>query len=143
VRPSSRFTVAIHILTLLAQGAEGDAPTTSEFIAGSVNTNPVVIRRLLAALRKARLVRSRGGPGGGWTLVVPARRISLGDVYRAVEDEPLFPLHPSVPNPRCPVGRTIQTALCVPYRNARRAVERDLGRTTIAHLLKEVRTRAG
>jgi Rrf2 family protein len=135
--------VAIHILTLLAQGAAGGAPVTSEFIAGSVNTNPVVIRRLLAALREAGLVRSQGGPGGGWTLVVPAARISLRDVYRAVEQEPLFPLHPSAPNPRCPVGRTIQAALSAHYEEARRAVERDLARTTIAGLLEEVRALAG
>lgn len=143
MRPSSRFTVAIHVLTLLAQGAEGGEPTTSELIAGSVNTNPVVIRRLLAALRKARLVRSQGGPGGGWSLVAPPARISLRDVYRAVEEEPLFPLHPSAPNPRCLVGRTIQAALAAHYEDARSAVERDLARTTIADLLKEVRSLAG
>lgn len=111
---------------------------TSEYIAGSVNTNPVVIRRLLALLRAARLVRSQGGPGGGWQLVVPAGEITLRDVYRAVEGTPLFPLHPSAPNPRCPVGRGIQAALGGRYEEARLAVERDLERTTIAELLREV-----
>ena len=141
MKPSSRFTVAIHVLTLLAQGEDGGDPLTSERIAGSVNTNPVVIRRLLATLREAGLVRSQGGPGGGWSLVTPAGRLSLAEVFRVVEDEPLFPLHPATPNPRCPVGRSIQAALTPRYARAREAVERDLGRTTIADLLAEVRAR--
>lgn len=139
MRPSSRFSVAIHILTLLAYVDGGEAPVTSELIAGSVNTNPVVIRRLLALLRRARLVTSRGGPGGGWRLVPPARRITLRDVYRAVEGEALFPLHAAAPNPRCPVGRTIRAALEARYAEARRALERDLARTTIDALLRGVR----
>jgi len=59
-----RFTVAIHVLCLLA--ALHPKPVTSEFIAGSVNTNPVVIRRILAALRRAGLVKSQPGVSGGW-----------------------------------------------------------------------------
>ena len=141
MRPSSRFTVANHVLTLLAHEASAGAPVTSEYIAGSVSTNPVVVRRLLALLRKARLVRSQGGPGGGWHLAVPPSRITLRDVYRAVESEPLFPLHASTPNPRCPVGSTIQAALGGHYAQAQLAVEKDLERTTIAELLQEVRTR--
>jgi Rrf2 family protein len=140
MRASSRFTVAVHVLTLLAHGAGGGEPMTSEYIAGSVNTNPVVIRRLLARLREAGLVRSQSGPGGGWQLVAPARRISLRDVYRAVDPEPLFPFHASAPNPRCTVGRSIQAALGGHYADARRAVERDLEKTTIADLLQEVTT---
>jgi DNA-binding IscR family transcriptional regulator len=115
---------------------------TSEFIAGSVNTNAVVIRRILALLRKTRLVRSRSGPGGGWQLVVPPRGITLRDVFRAVEGEALFPLHASTPNPRCPVGRVIQSALEARYAQARLAVERNLEKTTIADLLEEVRAHA-
>jgi Rrf2 family protein len=142
MRASSRFTVAIHILTLLAHGAGAGAVMTSEYIAGSVNTNPVVIRRLLALLRRAKLVRSQSGPGGGWQLVVPARGITLRDVFRAVEPESLFPLHASTPNPRCPVGRAIQAALEAPYDEARLAVERNLAQTSIADLLQQVRVRA-
>jgi DNA-binding IscR family transcriptional regulator len=62
-----RFTVAIHVLCLLA--AQHPQPLTSEFIAGSVNTNPVVIRRLLGSLRRAGLVKSQPGVSGGWELV--------------------------------------------------------------------------
>lgn len=136
--PNSRFTVAIHILTLLAHEA-GKDPLTSEYIAGSVNTNPVVIRRLLGLLREAKLVRSQGGPGGGWELTVSSRSITLRDVFRAVNTDDLFPLHASVPNPRCPVGSTIQAALGGHYEDARMALERELERTTIADLVSDVK----
>jgi Rrf2 family protein len=134
--PSSRFTVAIHILTLLAHQA--GHPLTSEFIASSVNTHPVVIRRLLARLRAAGLVESQGGPGGGWQLVQAPKAITLRDVFRAVNSDDLFPMHASVPNPLCPVGSTIQAALGPRYDAARQALERDLGRTRISDLLTDV-----
>jgi Rrf2 family protein len=133
---NSRFTVAIHILTLLAFA--GPEPCTSDYIAGSVNTNPVVIRRLLARLREAGLVASQGGPGGGWQLRREPAAITLAEVYRAVEPTELFPLHAAEPNPVCPVGRTIQQALEATFRDARTALERDLARTTIASLVAQV-----
>jgi Rrf2 family protein len=134
---SSRFTVSIHTLTLLADG--GGEALTSEYIAGSVNTNPVVIRRMLKLLRAARLVTSQGGPGGGWQLARPARGITLRDVYVATEGDTLFPMHPHPPNPRCPVGSRIQSTLAGHFDDARQALEKSLGDTTIADLLREVR----
>jgi len=140
---SSRFAVAIHILTLLTQ--EPDVPATSEYIASSVNTNPVVIRRTLGGLRRAGLVRSQGGAGGGWRLARDAEAITLRDVYRAVEeeDEAVFPLHHRPPNPNCPVGRHIQRALAVRFAAATRALEDELARRTVADVLREVRVLAG
>jgi len=134
---SSRFTVAIHTLTLLAHS--GPDPITSEYIAGSVNTNPVVIRRLLASLRAAKLVSSQGGPGGGWQLLKDPRRISLRDVLNAVEGSSFFALHSTVPNPLCPVGRTIQSLLAGPFKSAQEALEQDLERTTIAALAERAK----
>ncbi len=138
---SSRFSVATHILTLLAHG-EGE-PLTSEFIAGSVGTNPVVIRRLLARLREARLVASQVGPGGGWQLVRSPRAITLRDVFVAVESPTLFAPPSSEPNPRCPVGRTIQAALASRYESAQVALENELARTSIADLVSDVGELAG
>lgn len=137
---SSRFAVATHILTLLAQSS--DEPTTSEYIADSVNTNPVVIRRLLGALRTAQLVTSQGGNGGGWRLTRMPEAITLRDVYCAVEDDVLFPLHHRPPNPNCPVGRHIQQALVGHFNAASQAMEAELARTTIADMLREVRAQA-
>ena len=133
---STRFTVAVHTLTLLAfNEAE---PVTSETLASSVNTNPVVIRRVLGALRAAHLVTSQGGNGGGWRLAGDPATITLCQVYRAVEDEPLFALHHRPPNPHCPVGRNIQRALGGHFAAATHAMEAELGRTTLADILGEV-----
>lgn len=140
---NSRFTVAVHTLTLLAQSQE--VPVTSEYIAGSVNTNPVVIRRVLGALRAGKLVTSQGGNGGGWKLALSPEAITLRDVYRAVEeeDEPLFPMHHRSPNSRCPVGRHIQQSLTTHFNSAKRALENELARTSIRDVLSEVLTAAG
>jgi Rrf2 family protein len=140
---NSRFTIAVHTLTLLAQ-SQGD-PVTSEYIAGSVNTNPVVIRRVLGAMRAAGLVTSQGGNGGGWRLANSPQVITLRDVYRAVEeeDEPLFPMHPRSPNSLCPVGRHIQHALSTRFDAAKRALENELARTSIEDVLSEVLAEVG
>ena len=135
---SCRYTIAIHVLTLLA--FSGSAPLTSDYLAGSVNTNPVVIRRLLANLRAAKLVRSQGGPGGGWQLLKDPSQITLRDVLACVDGTSLFPLHSSEPNPRCPVGRSIQALLAGPFKDAQQALEADLDRTTIAALVAGVTT---
>ncbi len=95
---NSRFTVGIHMLTLLA--LSGEEVVTSEYIAGSVNTNPVVIRRLISQLRDAKWVPSEGGLGGG----LAARPVPLRDIHVAMEGSTLFPMHPSPPNPLWPVG---------------------------------------
>jgi len=135
---SSRFTVGIHILTLLAY-SRGDV-LTSEYIAGSVNTNAVVIRRLLKLLRAAKLVQSHGGPGGGWQLALAPSRITLRDVYRATEDGSLFGMPSNPPNSRCPVGNAIQDTLTRHLDGARAALEESLGHVSIADLLDEVKS---
>lgn len=143
---SSRFAVAVHILTLLE--SSGGEPITSERIAGSVNTNPAVIRRILGMLSAAGLTSSRRGAGGGALLARPAAAITLREVYCAVEGGDLFALHHEEPNPRCPVGRHIQTALEVATGAARCALEESLGRRTVADMLESIalgveRERAG
>lgn len=133
---NTRFTVAIHILTLLAYC--GPEALTSEFIAGSVNTNPVVIRRILSTLREAKLVASQAGPGGGWQLLRDPREITLRDILAAVSGDPAFLLHSAPPNIECPVGRDIQAILARRFQSAQEALERDLERTTVAQLISEV-----
>lgn len=137
---SSRFVVAVHILTLLE--TEGGGPVTSERIAGSVNTNPGVIRRLLSMLARVGLVTSQLGAGGGALLAKPVAQIRLLDVYRAVESADLFALHHSPPNPRCRVGRNIQAALSTTLRRAERALEAELLDSTVADVVRSVSARA-
>jgi Rrf2 family protein len=133
---SSRFVIAAHVLALLA-GGDGSA-ITSDRIAGSVNTNPVVIRRLLALLARAGLVTTQEGAGGGSILARPAGEIDLLTVYRAVESGKLFAGHARPPNPACPVGARIQAALSPTLDAAEAAMLGTLAGTTIADVVVRI-----
>jgi Rrf2 family protein len=135
---SSRFTVAVHVLTLLTH-EEGRA-LTSEYIAGSVNTNPVVIRRILGLLGRAGLVSTTEGVGGGTALARPAGRITLGDVYRAVEPGALFGASRNDPNPLCPVGRSVQGVLRRHVERFGAALEGEMDKVTVADVLAGVKS---
>ncbi|HTJ64854.1 MAG TPA: Rrf2 family transcriptional regulator [Alphaproteobacteria bacterium] len=137
---NSKLTVGIHMLTLLAFA--DPMPLPSETIAGSVNTNPVVVRRLLALLRKAGFVDSNSGPGGGWRLVRRPEEIRMSDLRAALEENrEVFPLHNAKPNAACPVGGKIQGVLVDLYDDAIRAVDRQLAKTTVADVLTSILTR--
>jgi len=123
-------------LTLLAQTHE--EPLTSEYIAGSVNTHPVFIRRILGMLNKAGLVTSQAGVGGGWRLRKAPETITLLEVYRAVDENHLLSLHHRSPNPRCLIGGNIQSSLEGIFGEAERALEQVLATRTIADVLNEV-----
>ena len=130
---SSRFSVAVHVLTLLAVTPAGEL-LTSDRMAGSVNTNPVVIRRILGQLKKAGLVEVRAAAGGTYLRRASAD-ITLLDVYRAVEvvEGNLFSVHDK-PNPKCPVGRNIQVALDDTLRRAQAALEQELAGVSVAQV---------
>jgi Rrf2 family protein len=136
---SSRFATAVHVLTLLA--LEKEEAVTSEYVAGSVNTNPVVIRRLLRKLAEAGLVSSCPGSAGGSRLAKPPAKITLLDAYAAVESGELFGEHSQQPNARCPVGRNIIDVLTPRMADAEAAVAASLKKTTIADLIGEVKQR--
>ena len=108
---SSRFTIAVHILICIETFKE-DYKITSDFLASSVNVNPVVIRRLLQQLKKAGIINVKRGSGGAY-IEKPLDEITLLDVYNAVEcidNGNLFHFHEN-PNSRCPVGRNIHSVL--------------------------------
>src|ERR1700743_3447987 len=109
VNTSSRFAFAVHVLALLS--LQEGVPLSSEIIAGSVNTNPALIRRLLSMLAGAGLTASQLGAGGGALLARDPQAITLLDVYHAVDDAQLFAMHREEPNPACLVGRHIQQTL--------------------------------
>lgn len=138
---SSRFAVAVHVLTLLAQA--GDEPVTSEYMAGSINTNPVIVRRIVGALRRAGLVAMQLGPGGGARLARRPEQITLRDAYRAVEDRKLFSLHHQQPNPQCVVGANIQATLESVFGEAETVMEEVLANVTVDQILQDVLARAG
>ena len=132
---NSRFTVAIHIMTALAY--DKDARLTSEFISCSVRTNPVVIRRIMGELRRAGLVSSHAGSGGGWQLMKAPEIITIRDIYLAVKDGPLFPPPHSKPNPQCCIGRTILQAVMGVFEKAETALEEQFATVTVADVLAQ------
>lgn len=134
---SSRFTIAVHTLLCISYFAP-TRKVTSAFIAGSVNVNPVVIRRTLGQLKEAGLVTVEAGVGGA-SLARPASEITLLDVYRAVEcvNGSLFSFHAN-PSSECPVGRNVHAVLDGEIAAAQEALERRLAQTTLAALDERV-----
>ncbi|MCB1379521.1 MAG: Rrf2 family transcriptional regulator [Alphaproteobacteria bacterium] len=127
---SSRFVVAIHALSVLARYA-GKGPVCSAMVAQSVHTNPVVIRRLMGELERAKLVRAVAGRAGGFELDRKADDITLADVYFAVEDENVFRMHKADPNSPCPVAAQLGAVLNGPLRAAECALHTSLAKTTL------------
>jgi Rrf2 family protein len=138
MRTSCRFAMAVHVLTVLAY-KEGDR-VTSACLAASVNTNPVIIRRLLLALQRAKLVETRKGADSGSRLSCSPARINLAQVYRAVEENEPFPSPAKKPNAACPVGNCIRDTLNAVFASAELALERDLEKTTLAGILEKVKS---
>jgi Rrf2 family protein len=137
MRTSCRFAMAVHVLAVLAY-KEGDR-VTSATLAGSINTNPVIVRRLLLALQKARLVETCKGAGSGSRLSRSPRRINLAEVYRAVEAVEAFTAPSRKPNAACPVGHCIKKTLEKVFASAQNALERDLEKTTLADVFDAVK----
>ncbi|MEV5353779.1 Rrf2 family transcriptional regulator [Streptomyces sp. NPDC052693] len=136
---NSRLTIAAHALTWIGlYQRRGHEVATSEQIATSANTNPVVIRRLLGELRKAGLVDSRRGAGAGWMLARDLAAITLLDVYRAIEPGPVFALHRSAPDPECVVGHGIGPAMAAVYDEVESALRRELAKTTLEDVLRDI-----
>lgn len=130
---NSRMTVAAHILGMLARHPHPEAgPLTSDALALSIGTHPVVVRRVLARLKAAGLVVSRRGVGGGSALARPAAEITLRDVWEAVEaHEDVIGRHSGGPSPRCHLGNVIADYLDEVYGDAEEALKRQLDAVTL------------
>ena len=129
---NSRFAVSLHILAYLVYRAGSAVPSVE--IAASVDTNPVVIRRLLSALVKARLVTAQKGASGGFSLASTPANITLLDVYRAVEPKPDHGLRSFAPNHKCPVGAKIEAILQGIFFKAQAGMEAELSHVTLANI---------
>jgi len=125
--------MAVHVLAVLAY-KEGDR-VTSACLAGSVNTNPVIIRRLLLSLQKARLVDTCKGAGSGSRLSRSPQRINMAEIYRSVEDSEAFATPARKPSAACPVGHHMLEILARVFASAQKALEKDLEKTTLADVL--------
>ncbi|PWS31449.1 Rrf2 family transcriptional regulator [Pedobacter paludis] len=127
---NSRFPISLHILTLL-DDASGTV-VSSEYLAGSININPVLVRKEIMNLRKHGFVDSKEGKGGGSFLAKSAEDINLGEVYKAVKNSNILGQSKNEPNPKCPVGRQINQHLNTLYDDAEKALIENLSRQTLA-----------
>ena len=136
---TSKFTVAVHILTCI-DIFDGQMRVTSDVLSGSTGINAVIIRNVLGQLRNAGIVETRQGSGGAH-LAKPLDEITLCDIYKAVDcvdDEGLFHFHEN-PNVECPVGRNIHKAMDGRLAAAQSALENELKGTTLAEVVADTR----
>lgn len=137
---NKRFAVAVHALAIMAW--RGGVPVKSEELAESIQTNPVVVRRIMGDLSRARLVVSQTGSSGGSRLVRGPDTITLLEIYRAVDADNLFSLSHS-PNAHCGFGKHMQSALDDIVSEAEAAVQKVLSNITLAQVFQSVCERAG
>ena len=136
---SSRLPIAVHVL-LCIHTFDGQEKLTSDFLAGSVNVNPVMIRNTLGKLKAAGLVKVDAGIGGAHLTKEP-KDISLLDVFLAVEEEEaLFRFHEN-PNPACPVGRNVHSVLDGKLDAADDAMRAQLASVSLQTLIEDLRSR--
>ena len=136
----SKFTIGVHIITAIDYFKDMDR-VNSEFLAGSIGVNPVIVRTVISYLREAGIVQTQRGSSGA-ELIKRLDEITLYDVYKAVgsvdAEEGLFHFHEQ-PNPDCPVGRNIHKVLDQHLIDAQRALEDRLKLTTLADIVEETK----
>ena len=135
---SSRLTIAIHIFACI-DTFKDSYKLTSDFLAGSINVNPVVVRRLLQQLKAAGLITVARGSGGA-AIAKPLEEITFLDVYNAVEcvdNGELFHFHEN-PNAMCPVGRNIHNVLDEKLYCVQKAMEAEMDNITLAKVAEDV-----
>ena len=133
---ATRFSVALHILMLVASDTADEA--TSARMALSIGTNPVVVRRIAGHLARAGLISVQRGPGGA-SLARPAEQITLRDVWRAIhpEKEKLIRVHPRT-NKADPIGRQVPEMLRARFDAAEAVMLQDFAATTVAELVRRL-----
>ena len=134
---SCRFAFAIHVMAVLASKKSDCCPSSR--LAQTVNTNPVVIRRLLIELQEAGLISTFRGPQGGAVLKRKPEKVTLREIHRAVHQGNIFGTHPHQPSQECPVGKRISQVMQRIQHRANRALERELERMTLADVLRDLR----
>lgn len=131
---NSRFAMASHIMTAVAL-KKGEV-VNSTYLADSLNTNAVVVRRILADLQKAGLLETLAGRGGGARLAKAANEIFLYDVFAAVDDGELFAYNPNRPNKRCALSCQMKSVLTPIFESAHGALETYLKKVRLSDLVQ-------
>ena len=138
MKRDSRLSGVLHCLLHMAELGQ---PATSEWLARAMQTNPVVVRRLMAGLRDAGFVASAKGHGGGWVLCCPLERITLRDIHEAVGAPELLAVGHREKSPGCLVEQAVNAALEQAYRDAEAVLLARLGSITLAALAREFHLR--
>lgn len=133
---NSQFSIAVHILTVIAKS--DSERVKSDYLAQSVNTNPVVIRRLLSSLQESDLVTSQVGAAGGTSLSKLPKDIRLSEVYKAVSGGEIFALHSKKPDENCPIGKNIAAILCGLQKEIDKSVEEKLNQYTLRDIIERI-----
>lgn len=136
----SRLSGVLHLLLHMA--AE-DRPLTSEVLARSLDTNPVVVRRLIAGLREHGYVRSTKGHGGGWTLACDLSKVTLRDIYAALDSPRLLAIGNRSERPGCLVEQAVNESLAEAFAEADALLLARFAELTLADLHADVQRRGG
>ncbi|MGX1830319.1 Rrf2 family transcriptional regulator [Paenibacillus taichungensis] len=137
---SSRFSMAVHILSMISLDP---LYSTGDRIARSINSNPVVIRRIMAQLKKAGYIETKPGVAGASLLISP-EKLTLLNIFQAVESvdgNQLFKIHKDT-DPNCSVGMNIESILLPQFSNAQKAMEQELASVTLAQIVEQLRIKA-
>lgn len=135
MKNSTKLSDAMHILTYIAINPNHDLSSTQ--IAQSVNSNPVVIRRIMSQLKKANLLLSENGKATP-SLAHDSHNISMLDVYHAVENEPTFLKIDDQTNPNCPIGSQIKTVLDTDYTSIQKKAEQEMATIALADVVNRI-----
>jgi Rrf2 family protein len=132
---NSRFAMASHIMTAIA--LKDHELVNSTYLADSLNTNPVVVRRILGDLQKAGLLETTAGRNGGARLAKKATAISLFDVFAAVDEGELFAYNPNDPNKKCALSCEMKTVLKPIFTSASQALAENLRQVRLSDLVSQ------
>ena len=135
---NTQFSIAVHVLAAIANYK---STFTSEILAGSVNANPVFVKRILVKLSKAKLVSTTVGKSGGYALARSPKNISLLDIYSAVNPPNVFAIHTYAEAKGCIVSCNIKEVMDEVLINSQKALENDLKRTTLADVVSKIRSK--
>lgn len=131
MKKSTKFSDVLHILLHMVGSEE---PVTSEMLAKAMETNPVVVRRIMAGLRERGFVRSQKGHGGGWSLSCDLRKVTLYDVYEAVGAPTMLAIGNRAESSECLVEKAVATATGNAFEEAENRLIAKFRNTTLADL---------
>jgi DNA-binding IscR family transcriptional regulator len=138
MKRDSRLSGVLHVLLHMA---EVEGPVTSETMAKAMQTNPVVIRRIMAGLRDAGFVRSEKGHGGGWTIARDLASVTLRDVYGALGEPELFAMGNRTEAPACLVEQAVNGALNDAFQDAKTLLLDRFNAVTLTELSADFQAR--